>query len=47
VRERVLAAGIEVEERASGCFLVRDPWSIAVLVVTLEGARASEERKSL
>jgi len=33
VRERVQAAGIEVEEREGGGFLVRDPWEIAVLFV--------------
>jgi catechol 2,3-dioxygenase len=39
VRERVRAAGIEVEEREGG-FLVRDPWGIAVLFVSSE-ARAA------
>lgn len=33
VRERVRVAGIEVEEREDGGFLVRDPWNIAVLFV--------------
>jgi catechol 2,3-dioxygenase len=34
VRERTCAAGIEVEEREGGGFVVRDPWEIAVLFVT-------------
>ena len=38
VRERVGAAGIEVEE-AEGGLLVRDPWGIAVLFVAPEGLR--------
>ena len=39
VRERVGAAGIEVEEREGGGFLVGDPWGIAVLFVAPEGLR--------
>ncbi len=31
VRRRVRAAGVEVEEREGGGFVVRDPWEIAVL----------------
>jgi catechol 2,3-dioxygenase len=34
VRERVRAAGIETEESEGGGFLVRDPWGIAVRLVT-------------
>ena len=34
VRTRTRVAGIEVEEREGGGFLVRDPWEIAVLFVT-------------
>ena len=40
VRERVRAAGIEVEEWESGGFAVRDPWGIAVLFVTPESLAA-------
>jgi catechol 2,3-dioxygenase len=36
VRERVLAADIEAEEREGG-FLVRDPWDIAVRFATPDG----------
>jgi hypothetical protein len=31
VRERVRAAGVEVEESEGAGFLVRDPWDIAAL----------------
>ena len=40
VRERVRAAGVEVEEREGGGFLVRDPWEIAVLFVAAEALAA-------
>jgi catechol 2,3-dioxygenase len=36
VRERVLAADIEAEEREGG-FLVRDPWDIAVRFAAPDG----------
>ena len=41
VSERIREAGITPEEREGG-FLVRDPWGIAVLFVTLEGLTAGE-----
>jgi catechol 2,3-dioxygenase len=34
VRERVAAAGIEVEPREDGAFLVRDPWNNALVLAT-------------
>ena len=40
LRERVRAAGVEVEEKENGGFLVRDPWQIAVLFVTPEALTA-------
>ncbi|MDP8951410.1 MAG: hypothetical protein M3N18_04080 [Actinomycetota bacterium] len=37
VRQRVRAAGVEVEEHEGGGFVVRDPWEIAVLFTVAPG----------
>jgi catechol 2,3-dioxygenase len=43
VRRRVRAAGVEVEEREDGGFVVRDPWEIAVLFTVAQSSPSASK----